>query len=47
MNLNSNFTFNDYNFIFNQSYIGKVYTSSDNLNFLNNHYTVDLSLIRN
>ena len=36
-NLNSNFTFNDYNFIFNQSFIGKVYTSSDNLNFLNSH----------
>ncbi|MAO72019.1 MAG: hypothetical protein CMD02_05885 [Flavobacteriales bacterium] len=45
-NFNSNFTFNDYNFIFNQSFIGKVYTSSDNLNFLNSHYTVNLTLIK-
>ncbi len=45
-NLNSNFSFNDYNFIFNQSFIGKVYTSSDNVNFLNSHYTVNFSLIK-
>ena len=31
---------------FNQSFIGKVYTSSDNLNFLNSHYTVTLTLIK-
>ena len=45
-NLNSNFSINDYNFIFNQSFIGKVYTSSDNVNFLNSHYTVNFSLIK-
>lgn len=45
-NLNTNFYFNDYNFILNQSFIGKVYTSSDNVNFLNSHYTVNFSLIK-
>ena len=44
--LNVNFTFRDYNFIFNQSFIGKVFTSSDNMNFLNSHYTVSLTLIK-
>ena len=46
-NLNSSFSFNDYNLVFNQSFVGKVYTSSDNLNFLKSHYTVTLTLIRN
>jgi len=46
-NLNSRFSFNNYNLIFNQSFVGKVYTSSDNLNFLKSHYTVTLKLIRN
>ena len=46
-NLNSSFSFNDYNLAFNQSFVGKVYTSSDNLNFLKSHYTVTLTLIRN
>ena len=46
-NLNSRFSFNNYNLVFNQSFVGKVYTSSDNLNFLKSHYTVTLKLIRN
>ena len=46
-NLNSRFSFNNYNLVFNQSFVGKVYTSSDNLNFLKSHYTVTLTLIRN
>ena len=46
-NLNSSFSFNDYNLVLNQSFVGKVYTSSDNLNFLKSHYTVTLTLIRN
>ena len=47
LNLNSSFSFNDYNLVLNQSFVGKVYTSSDNLNFLKSHYTVTLTLIRN
>lgn len=46
-NLNSRFSFNNYNLVFNQSFVGKVYTSSDNLNFLKSHYTLTLKLIRN
>ena len=46
-NLNSRFSFNNYNLVINQSFVGKVYTSSDNLNFLKSHYTVTLKLIRN